>query len=189
MVPSQLQTSTEGFVWAVEQIPHERHFLQPRPDRWSVARIIYPMLCYDRLIGFPLLRQWVGEPRPVVGSPEENVARQETRWHDGESHDVQEMLADLTRLRAEYLTLMHHVPEQLWSEERHAIWGSVTLQWVVTKTYQHTLGIPMRSSVPISGGNNPQESGRQTEREVAIQGLCVLKQTKERRQEASSLVG
>ncbi len=43
----QLQTSTEGFLWAVERIPQERQYLLPRPDKWSVARIVYHMLCYD----------------------------------------------------------------------------------------------------------------------------------------------
>ncbi len=49
------------------------------------------------------------------------------------------MIAEFKKLRAEQLALIQQFPEQAWSEERPAIWGSVTLQWVVTKTYQHTL--------------------------------------------------
>lgn len=42
-------------------------------------------------------------------------------------------------LRAlEQLALIQHFPEPVWSEERDAIWGSVTSLWAVTKTYQHT---------------------------------------------------
>jgi hypothetical protein len=47
----QLQTSTKGFLWAAEQIPQERQFLQPKPDKWSVARLAYHLVCYDQLIG------------------------------------------------------------------------------------------------------------------------------------------
>jgi hypothetical protein len=36
----QLQTSAESFLWAVEQIPQERLYLPPRPDRWPVARLV-----------------------------------------------------------------------------------------------------------------------------------------------------
>jgi len=135
----QLQTSTDGFLWAVEQIPQERHYLPPGPDKWSVARIVYHMLCYDQLIGLPTLYQWVGGSCPVVGSPEDDGDIEEINWNNGEGHEVQTMNAEFKRLRAEQLALIQQLPEQAWSEERRAIWGSVTLQWVVTKTYQHTL--------------------------------------------------
>lgn len=52
---------------------------------------------------------------------------------------MQAMIADFKKLRAEQLALIQHFRELTWSEERDALWGSVTLQWVVTKTYQHTL--------------------------------------------------
>jgi hypothetical protein len=135
----QLQTSTEGFLWAVEQIPQERHYLAPRSDEWSVARPIYHMLCYDQRIGSPTLRQWVGEPCPVVGPPEEDGATEEINWNSGEGHEVRAMSTEFKKLRAEQLALIQQFPERAWSEGHHAIWGSVTLQWVVTKTYQHTL--------------------------------------------------
>jgi uncharacterized damage-inducible protein DinB len=51
----QIRASTEGFCWAVEQIPQERYYLSPKPGKWSVGRIIYHMVCYDQLIGRPTL--------------------------------------------------------------------------------------------------------------------------------------
>lgn len=138
----QLQTSTEGFLWAVEQIPQERHYLLPGPNRWSVARLVYHLRCYDQLIGLPALRQWVDEPLSLIGltgDAEEDAAREEANWSNGEGHEVQAMIADFKKLRAEQLALIQHFRELTWSEERDALWGSVTLQWVVTKTYQHTL--------------------------------------------------
>jgi hypothetical protein len=41
----------QGFLWAVEQIPQEKQFLQPKPDKWSVARLAYHLVCYDQFIG------------------------------------------------------------------------------------------------------------------------------------------
>lgn len=138
----QIQTSTEGFLWAVELIPQERHYLPPRPDRWPVARIVYHMLCYDRYIGLPALRQWAGgelSTAGLTGSIEGDAALEEANWQQGEGHEVQAMLADFRELRAEQLSLLQQFPESVWSEERDALWGPVTLKWVATKTYQHTL--------------------------------------------------
>lgn len=138
----QLQASTEGFLWAVEQIPQERHSLRPKSDKWSVARLIYHMVCYDQLIGLPTLHQWVGGPSPLAGltgSAEGDAALEEAKWKNGEGHEVQAMIADLKKLRAEQLALIQQFLEPAWNEERDTIWGSVTLKWTVTKTYQHTL--------------------------------------------------
>ncbi len=135
----QLETSSEGFLWAVEQVPRERHYLAPRPDRWSVARIIYHMVCYDRRIGLPTLRQWQSGPRPIVGSGEEDGIREEADWRNGEGHEESALRAEFTALRAEQLALIQHFPAAAWHEERDTIWGRVSLQWAVTKTYQHTL--------------------------------------------------
>lgn len=138
----QLGTSTEGFLWSIEQIPHERYYLSPRPNRWSVARIIYHMVYYDQFIGLPALRQWIGEPfslAGLTGDMEKDAASEETGWQDGEGHEVQAMIADFRKLRAEQFALLRQFQDAAWSETRDALWGTVTLQWVVTKTYQHTL--------------------------------------------------
>jgi hypothetical protein len=50
------------------------------------------------------------------------------------------MIADFKTLRGEQLTLIQQFHEEpIWTQERNALWGPVTLQWVMTKTYQHTL--------------------------------------------------
>lgn len=138
----QIQASTDGFLWAVEQIPPERHYLSPRPDRWSVARIVYHLLRYDQYIGLPTMRQWTGEERStagLTGSAEGDAALEEANWQQGEGHEMQSTLTALKALRADQLALMQQFPESAWSEERNALWGPVTLKWAVTKTYQHTL--------------------------------------------------
>ena len=138
----QIQASTEGFLWAVEQVPQDRHYLPPRPDRWSVARIVYHMLCYDQHIGLPALRQWTGgefSMAGLTGSAEGDAALEEAHWQQGKGHEMQAMLTTFKELRAEQLTLLQQFPEPVWSEERPALWGPVTFKWVATKNYQHTL--------------------------------------------------
>jgi uncharacterized damage-inducible protein DinB len=138
----QIRASTEGFCWAVEQIPQERYYLSPKPGKWSVGRIIYHMVCYDQLIGRPTLRQWIGEPLSLTGltgDQEKDAAIEEENWKNGEGHEVQVMLTDFHKLRTDQLAFLQQFLESTWSEERDAIWGPVTLKWAVTKTYQHTL--------------------------------------------------
>jgi len=138
----QLQTSTEGFLWAVEQIPPERLYLEPRPGKWPVARLLFHMASYDRAIGLPALRQWVGEPfsmNGLTGSAEGDAALEEANWKHGEGQEMQAMIAEFKKLRAEQLSLLQHFPEHAWREEREALWGPRPLTWVVAKTYQHTL--------------------------------------------------
>jgi len=120
----QLQASTEGFLWSVEQIPHERQYRPPRPDRWSVARIVYHMGCYDRLIGLPTVRQWLGGPSPeagLTGSVEGDAAREEALWQHGQGHEVQAMITGFKKLRLEQLALIQQFPESAWSGERDAL--------------------------------------------------------------------
>lgn len=101
------------------------------------------MKCYDQFIGLPALRQWVGEPFSLgggfTGDMEEDAAIEEAHWKNGKGHDVPTMSAAFQTLRGEQLALIQQFHEPIWSEERNALWGPVTFQWVVTKTYQHTL--------------------------------------------------
>jgi len=41
-------------------------------------------------------------------------------------------------VRAEQIALLPRFENTLWEERRGALWGPVTLRWVVSKTYQHT---------------------------------------------------
>src|SRR5581483_9557000 len=120
----------------------ERHYSSPPSGRWSVARIAFHMERYDQLIGLPALRQWLGEPfamSNLTGSAEGDAALEEADWNNRESHSMQTVIAEFKELRADQLVLLQQFRESAWSEERETLWGPVTLQWVVTKTYQHTL--------------------------------------------------
>jgi len=135
----QLQTSADSFLWAVKQIPQERLYLAPRPNRWPIARIVFHLTRYEQRLALPSMLQWLGGPQPVVGTQEEDNARDEHDWNDGTGHEIQTLIADFKEVRSQQLALFPRFTEQSWDEERGAIWGRVPLKWIVTKTYQHTL--------------------------------------------------
>ncbi|HYL42435.1 MAG TPA: DinB family protein [Ktedonobacteraceae bacterium] len=135
----QLQTSAESFLWAVEQIPQKRLYLPPRPDRWPVARLVYHLACYEQRLALPSMRQWLGGPRPIAGTPEEDEIEENRAWNDGQGHEMPLLLADFKAVRSLQLELLHQVNQQGWHKERDVVWGHFSLTWVVTKTFQHTL--------------------------------------------------
>lgn len=119
-----LQTSMDNFLWAVEQIPHERLHIAPRPNRWPVARLVYHLTRYEQRLALPSMQQWLGGSQPVVGT-------QESRYTNIAPRLQGDMFSTIA--------LFPQFTEQRWNEKQSAIWGDVSLKWVITKTYQHRL--------------------------------------------------
>jgi hypothetical protein len=130
----QLNASAEGFIWAVGQVPVERRLIAPPSGlgEWNTARHVFHMLYYEQVVAVPSMKQWIGIPFTL--SDEEYD--EDAAWGNGK--DIEEMLADFRTVRAEQIMLLPRFHEELWHETREAVWGDVTLKWVVTKTFQHT---------------------------------------------------
>jgi len=130
-----LQTSADGFVWAVEQMPPERRFVPPPLPfgEWSAARHAFHLLFYERTIALPSMRQWLGGPPPATFGTSE-----ETAWGDRAADDLEGLLAAFREIRTEQIGLLPQFDASAWDEPRSTVWGAVPLRWVVTKTYQHT---------------------------------------------------
>ncbi|TMF47054.1 MAG: DinB family protein [Chloroflexi bacterium] len=131
---NQLNASAEGFIWAVDQVPVERRLVAPPAGlgEWNAARHVFHMLYYEQKIALPSMNQWLGRPFTL----NEEEYDEDAAWGDG--RDIGEMLADFRTVRAEQIVLLPKFDEALWHETREAVWGDVTLKWVVTKTFQHT---------------------------------------------------
>ena len=129
----QLQSSAEGFAWAVEQVPVERRLLAPprQLGDWSAVRHVFHMLFYEQTIALPSMRQWLGGPRLLVDDLDE-----EAEWEKG--HLLEKLVADFRQVRTEQIAWLPQFDAALWHAARRTVWGAVTLRWVVTKTYQHT---------------------------------------------------
>ena len=131
---AQLQSSAEGFVWATEQVPEARR--DARPPRglgqWTVARHVFHLWYYENTIALPSMQQWLGGAFPFLDDKDEDLD-----W--GKTEDtVEDLLEKFRTVRAEQIALLPEFDDAAWNSTRRAVWGPVTLLWVVSKTYQHT---------------------------------------------------
>jgi len=130
----QLQSTLDGFIWAVQQLPEERfHVLPPTSlGEWSVAQHIAHILEYERDLALPSMRQWLGAP-PAV--------RREVDERDKQNHPgVKELLSEFEQVRQTEIVLLGKFDDEKWnSSQNTTFWGEVNLFWLVSKTYQHTL--------------------------------------------------
>lgn len=130
----QLQAGAEGFVWSAGQVPEDRRQVQPPRGlgEWSVARHVFHMLYYERVVALPSMQQWLGGNKPVIDDAEEDVV-----WADN-MKSTETLLDEFRSVRADQIALLSQFEESAWNETREAVWGPVTLLWVVSKTFQHT---------------------------------------------------
>ncbi|WIG61272.1 MAG: hypothetical protein OJF49_004020 [Ktedonobacterales bacterium] len=134
-----LRTGADGFLWAVEQVPRERWYATPPGGlgEWNVARHVFHMVLYERLIAVPSMRQWMGGEKPML----DDVVEAEL-W--GEEKELEPLIEEFQALRDTQIALCDSFGEEAWSAVRDTIWtgpepwGSITLKWVVSKTFQHT---------------------------------------------------
>lgn len=132
----QLQAGGDGFIWAIEQLPEERWMLAPprHSEDWSAARHAFHMLYYDQHFSLASMRQWLGGSRPSL-----DALREDDEWTASLGKDTRSVLEQFRAIRAEQVESLSQFDDQHWHEPRETeFWGTVTLQWVVTKTYQHT---------------------------------------------------
>jgi hypothetical protein len=130
----QLQASADGFVWGAQQVPNARRNIRP-PEalgEWTATRHIFHMAFYEKNIALPSMHQWLGKACPSLDNVDEDI-----EWGEG-SDNVENLLAEFTKVRDEQIQLLAMFNEPAWNSTRETIWRSVTLSWVVSKTYQHT---------------------------------------------------
>jgi hypothetical protein len=131
---AQLQASADGFVWGAQQVPNERLNVRP-PEalgEWTAARHIFHMVFYEQNIALPSMLQWLGEARPLLEGVDEDIA-----WGEG-SNNVESLLSEFKKVRDEQVQLLARFDDLAWNSTCETVWRSVTLAWVVSKTYQHT---------------------------------------------------
>jgi hypothetical protein len=131
----QLRMSALNFVWAVEQVPVERRMVEPLPPygEWPVARHVFHMLSYEQQTALPMMRRWLSD-----GSFEKAPYDEDEAWLTAPPLD--HLLDQFQAIRAEQIGLIEHFDPAAWTTILDTNnWGPVTLQWFVSKTFQHTL--------------------------------------------------
>ena len=134
---NQLTASAEGFAWAVEQVAPDRRIVPPPKGlgEWNIARHVFHMYSYERMIALPTMRHWLGDPLP--SNAETYYQDEEAAWKENKQ-DIQSLLTKFREVRTEQLLLLSKFNLEAWEETRDTVWGTVTLRWVVSKTYQNT---------------------------------------------------
>ena len=130
----QLQVSANGFVWGTEQVPEARRYAPPPKGlgEWTVARHVFHLWYYEQTIALPSMQQWLGGTIPFLDDKDEDVD-----W--GNTQETVETLLEKFRMvRGEQIALLPKFDDRAWNTACEAVWGPVTLLWVVSKTYQHT---------------------------------------------------
>ena len=129
-----LQASANGFVWGTGHVPEARRYIQPPKGlgEWSVARHVFHLWYYERTIALPSMQQWLGGTIPNLDDTDEDVDWSNTQ------ENVESLLEKFRAVRSEQIVLLPKFDGAVWNETREAVWGPVTLLWVVSKTYQHT---------------------------------------------------
>ena len=135
----QLAATAEGFVWATGQVPPARRQTQP-PDpawlgTWHVPRHVFHMLWYEREIALPSMRQWLGSPLPRLAGPH---AEDEAWVEECEGVPLESLIARFQEGRQAQIALLPRFHDDDWSITRETIWDTQSLQWVVSKTFQHS---------------------------------------------------
>ena len=130
----QLQVSANGFVWGTEQVPEARRYAPPPKGlgEWTVARHVFHLWFYEQTIALPSMQQWLSGTIPFLDDVDEDIA-----WSNAQDN-VEILLEKFKAVRAEQIALLPNFDETTWNATREAVWGPVSLLWVVSKTYQHT---------------------------------------------------
>jgi hypothetical protein len=130
----QLQNVADGFVWGTQQVPESRRDASPPKGlgEWTVARHVYHLWYYEQTIALPSMQQWLGGAIPFLDHKDEDKHWDKTR------ESVAVLLEKFRTVRAEQIALFPQFDNAAWNTTCEAVWGPVSLLWVVSKTYQHT---------------------------------------------------
>ncbi len=130
----QLHSTLDGFLWAAQQVPEERFHARPPAalGEWSASQHVLHMLEYERDLALPSMHQWLGAP-PAVRKAASEIDQQNPPG-------VEKMLVEFEQVRQAEIGLLNQFDDATWkSNQNTTFWGEVSLLWLVSKTYQHTL--------------------------------------------------
>ncbi|GCE06224.1 DinB family protein [Dictyobacter aurantiacus] len=144
-----LQSSCNDFIWATRQIAIEKLNSVPphRPESWSVARTIFHLRFQEEKVVLPNMRLWLVDRAIYARQDDDLIERYtafETLMQDEEKAwlqqpDIQAALNHFQAQRTIQIALLQEIDPGIWEDRRATVWGEVTLRWVVTKTYQHSV--------------------------------------------------
>lgn len=137
---TRLTNSADELAWAVQQIPTGRWFVSPLPafGEMAVAQVVFHVAWSDRHILTPQLRQWTDDDQPPLHR--HDIPNESAEWRATVNQtDMETLLAGFRAGRDEMLALLDAYSPDAFEAIRPTIWGEVTLKWMLTRVYQHTV--------------------------------------------------
>jgi hypothetical protein len=137
----QLEVGMEGFIWAIRRLPEERLYVAPPQPvhsggsllsfgEWSAVRLLFHMVWYDENIAIPSMKQWLGGPAP------DHTTGEDDDWAEG--HELEALIGRLMAAQRAQIEMLPRFTEETWNRPLPTLWGTQSLNWVVSKTFKHT---------------------------------------------------
>jgi hypothetical protein len=130
-----------------ENPPHSRH---PHADKgfktyfgeWPALRHLYHLVFYEETYAIPTIRYWIGGSHPTVDLIFPQSELEEAEWRNQiiTTIVIEPLLERLHNLREAQLEIIQAIKEEDWQVEKvQTGLGSVSAEFVVAKTIQHSL--------------------------------------------------
>lgn len=145
----QLRSTTDALEWSFfldesknTEIPpfdsfSKRLFPENEPfgryyGTWSRTKLLFHLVHYEEHIALPSMKVWIGGEPPK----EEDIPKEEDFWTD-ESHHTN-LIQKLKKFRKEQVEVIKQLNDEQWDETKSTIWGERSIEWIVSKTIQHS---------------------------------------------------
>ncbi|MBN2385992.1 MAG: DinB family protein [Anaerolineales bacterium] len=126
--PAAIATLTSG-------LSDQKWLCEPLPGEWCLTEILCHLRDVDVEVNLERLRRVLAEDNPFISAEDTDRWAEERQYR---RQDGRQALADLIAARKELLALLDDLQASQWSRPaRHAIFGPMTLQELVTFVAEH----------------------------------------------------
>ena len=152
LLARQLGETAKIIEWAMKSVPDERlleeppHSTHPNASEdvkryfgsWSAYHILFHLLHYEESAALPNLTLWLEESEQMKRrSGGEKAAYQDALMNE---LSLQTLLDRFHLVRKKQIDILNKITEAQWTEKRsNTNWGNVTIEFIITKSIQHTL--------------------------------------------------
>ncbi|MFX1538620.1 MAG: DinB family protein [Promethearchaeota archaeon] len=147
----QLEETAQIINWAINLVPKERlleippHSTHPKASDymksyfglWSAYRILFHLVHYEENSALPNMKLWLGEqPNRQRCGKEKEDWEEELR----KGPNLEALLERFHSVRKQQTEVINKIQDNQWQEKRpNTNWGTVSVEFIVTKSIQHTL--------------------------------------------------
>lgn len=148
----QLKETAQIIDWAIKSVPDKRlledppHSTHPEASddvkryfgTWSAYHILFHLLHYEETAALPNLTLWLDESEQMKRKcGGEKKAYEEALMNE---ISLQTLLDRFHTVRKKQIEVLNKISEAQWIEKRpNTNWGNVTIEFIVSKSIQHTL--------------------------------------------------